>query len=176
MELGLQSFAELEDIIANKIKTGSQQVEELVSIVETKITERLEYLEKDIVRKQRKRFAVLEEKVKQLQEEKSLSGGNQQFNIEKLLESLNKPGTGDADLKEEDYFGVVTFDTDTEEKFGTYQYLWISEKLLLQGMCQFLSLASGMPQRSQLALLMGGSAGNSCVFNDILQLDFSKTK
>lgn len=64
MELGLQSFAELEDIIANKIKTGSQQVEELVSVVETKITERLEYLDKDIVRKQRKRFAVLEEKVK----------------------------------------------------------------------------------------------------------------
>lgn len=93
-----------------------------------------------------------------------------------MLESLNKPGTGDAELKEEDYFGVVPFDTEAEEKFGTYQYLWISEKLLLQGMCQFLSLATSMPQRSQLTLVMGNSAGNSCVFNDILQLDFSKTK
>lgn len=63
MELGLQTFAELEDLLANKIKMGSQAVEELVSVVETKITERLEYLEKDIVRKQRRRFNILEEKV-----------------------------------------------------------------------------------------------------------------
>lgn len=54
------------------------------------------------------------------------------MNIEKLMESLNtnKPGAG-GDLKEEDYFGVVPFDTDVAEKFGTYSYLWISEKLLL---------------------------------------------
>lgn len=63
MELNLQSFAELEDILANKIKTGPSQVEELVSLVETKITERIDYLEKDIVRKQRRRFNTLEEKV-----------------------------------------------------------------------------------------------------------------
>jgi hypothetical protein len=62
----------------------------------------------------------------------SISGGNKVMNIEKLMESLNtnKPGAG-GDLKEEDYFGVVPFDTDVAEKFGTYSYLWISEKLLL---------------------------------------------
>ena len=41
---------------------------------------------------------------------------------------------------DEDYFGLLPFDTDALEKFGTYSYLWISEKLLLQGMCQFLAL------------------------------------
>ena len=64
------------------------------------------------------------------------------MDIEKLMETLIKPGTGDADLKEEDYFGCLPFDTEVEERFGTYNYLWISEKLLLQGMCMFLSLAS----------------------------------
>ena len=43
-------------------------------------------------------------------------------------------------------------------------------------MCQFLSLSTTMPQRSQLLSVMSNSAGNSCVFNDILQLDFSKSK
>jgi hypothetical protein len=66
MELGLQTFAELEEILANKIKLGSAQVDELVGLVESKIGERLEYLDKDIVRKQRRRFNILEEKVQQL--------------------------------------------------------------------------------------------------------------
>lgn len=176
MELNLQSFNELEEILSNKVKLGSPQVEELVSLVETKITERIDYLEKDIVRKQRRRFNALEEKVQQLQEEKSISGGNMVMDIEKLMESLTKPGTAEVDLKEEDYFGCLPFDTEQDEKFATYNYLWISEKLLLQGMCMFLNLASQMPQRSQLALLMSNSSGNSCVFNDILQLDFSKSK
>jgi len=66
MELGLQTFAELEEILANKIKLGSAQVDELVGLVESKICERLEYLDKDIVRKQRRRFNILEEKVQQL--------------------------------------------------------------------------------------------------------------
>jgi hypothetical protein len=51
MELGLQSFTDLEDILANKIKLGGTAVEELVSVLENKVTERLEYLDKDIVRK-----------------------------------------------------------------------------------------------------------------------------
>ena len=64
MELGLQSFTDLEDILTNKVKNGGgAAVEELVSVVESKVTERLEYLDKDIVRKQRRRFNLLEEKV-----------------------------------------------------------------------------------------------------------------
>lgn len=59
MELGMTSFAELEDLLANKIKIS----EEVIGSIENKSAERLEYLEKDIVRKQRKRFNMLEEKV-----------------------------------------------------------------------------------------------------------------
>ena len=76
MELGLQSFTDLEDILANKIKLGSAAVDELVSLVENKNVERIEYLDKDIVRKQRRRFNLLEEKVAQMQEDNTISGGN----------------------------------------------------------------------------------------------------
>lgn len=130
MELGLQTFAELEDILQNKVKLGSAQVDELVGLIESKVTERTEYLDKDIVRKQRKRFQVLEEKVQQMQEDKSISGGNKVTDIEKLMESLNgqmQANTG----ADEDYFGCVPFDNEVQEKFATYNYLWISEKLLL---------------------------------------------
>jgi hypothetical protein len=71
------------------VKLGSAQVDELVGLIESKVTERTEYLDKDIVRKQRKRFQVLEEKVQQLQEDKSMSGGNKVTDIEKLMETLN---------------------------------------------------------------------------------------
>lgn len=71
------------------MKLGSAQVDELVGLIESKVTERTEYLDKDIVRKQRKRFQVLEEKVQQLQEDKSMSGGNKVTDIEKLMETLN---------------------------------------------------------------------------------------
>lgn len=71
------------------MKLGSAQVDELVGLIESKVTERTEYLDKDIVRKQRKRFQVLEEKVQQLQEDKSISGGNKVTDIEKLMDTLN---------------------------------------------------------------------------------------
>ena len=112
------------------MKLGSAQVDELVGLIESKVTERSEYLDKDIVRKQRKRFQVLEEKVQQMQEDKSISGGNKVTDIEKLMETLNGQlqTTSGAD---EDYFGCVPFDNEVQEKFATYNYLWISEKLLL---------------------------------------------
>jgi hypothetical protein len=63
------------------------------------------------------------------------------MNIEQLMESLKGLGTTTGGA-EEDYFGLLPFDTEPQEKFGTYSYLWISEKLLLQGMCQFITLQS----------------------------------
>ncbi len=105
-----------------------------------------------------------------MQEDKTISGGNKTMNVEQLMESLK----GQIGAVEEDYFGLITFDSEALEKSGTYAYMWISEKLLLQGMCQFLSLQAVMPQRSQLQLLNNNST--VCVFNDILQVDFSKTK
>jgi hypothetical protein len=89
MELGLQTFAELEEILSNKVKLGSSSVDELVGVIESKVSERTEYLDKDIVRKQRKRFQALEDKVQQMQEDKTISGGNKVTDIEKLMESLN---------------------------------------------------------------------------------------
>ena len=60
MELGIGTFQELEDILTHKIKLP----ETLIAAIENKASERIEYLEKDIVRKQRRRFNMLEEKVK----------------------------------------------------------------------------------------------------------------
>jgi hypothetical protein len=48
----------------------------LVSLVENKNVERIEYLDKDIVRKQRHMFNLLEEKVAQMQEDNTISGRN----------------------------------------------------------------------------------------------------
>ena len=44
------------------------------------------------------------------------------------------------DDEDDDYWGIVKFDNDKEEKEGLYQYLWISEALTLRGMCIFLNL------------------------------------
>ena len=52
MELGIGTFQELEELLQNKIKLS----EEMMAPIENKSAERLEYLDKDIVRKQRKRF------------------------------------------------------------------------------------------------------------------------
>ena len=53
------------------------------------------------------------------------------MNLEKLIESLNVHKKADADLKEDDYFGVIPFDSEVDERVSVYNYLWISEKLLL---------------------------------------------
>jgi hypothetical protein len=47
MELGIGTFAEIEDILTNKIKVSDS----VIAAIESKASERLEYLEKDIVRK-----------------------------------------------------------------------------------------------------------------------------
>ena len=52
MELGGQSFHDLEELMEQKVKMP----EESMGVVENKFQERLEYLQNDIVRKQRKRF------------------------------------------------------------------------------------------------------------------------
>lgn len=48
--------------------------------------------------------------------------------------------TINVDEEDDDYWGIVKFESDEEEKHNVYQYLWISELLLLRGMCSFLSL------------------------------------
>ena len=110
----------------------------MIAQIENKMVERLEYLDKDIVRKQRKRFNILEEKVKIMVEQKSISGGNKTLDMKKLHEAM---GTNDGLDEVDDYWGIVQFDSDEEEQLKVYQYLWISEKFFLQGMCAFLALS-----------------------------------
>ena len=158
------SFEEL----GQQVNDGVKVAEEDEAAIETRINERLEYLDKDIVRKQRKRFAALEERVKQMLEQQSLSGGNASLGTKKLQQLVSGDKTVDEDEANQH---VVAFETPEQEAEKLYAYLWISEKCFLQGMCMFLHLASTSPQRSQL-----DAAAQSCVFNDVLQIDFVKYK
>lgn len=56
------------EALGQRVREGVKVPEEDEAAIETRINERLEYLDKDIVRKQRKRFAALEERVKQMLE------------------------------------------------------------------------------------------------------------
>ena len=44
---------------------------------------------------------------------------------------------GEGMNEDDDYWGIIKFDDDEEEKLNVYSYLWLSEKLFLQGMCAF---------------------------------------
>jgi len=72
-------------------------------------------------------------------EQQSLQGGNTGLGTKKLqqLVSGDKP-TGE----DEDNQLVVAFDSPEQEAQKLYIYLWVSEKYFLQGMSQFLDLAS----------------------------------
>jgi hypothetical protein len=86
--------------------------EEDEAAIETRINERLEYLDKDIVRKQRKRFAALEERVKQMLESQTLSGGNGTLGPKKLQQLVSgDSATGDDD----DNQLAVVFDSPEQE-------------------------------------------------------------
>ena len=81
METG--DYTSLEEL-GQQVKEAVKVPEDDEAAIETRINERLEYLNKDIVRKQRKRFAALEEKVKQMLEQQALSGGNSTLGVKKL--------------------------------------------------------------------------------------------
>ena len=134
------SFEEL----GQQIREGVRVDEEDEAAIESRINERIEYLDKDIVRNQRKRFAALEEKVKQMLEEQSLSGGNTGLGTKKLKQLVS----GDKTVNDDDNNNLIIFDSDEQAERKQYNYLWISEKQFLLGICQFLELASLSAQRS----------------------------
>lgn len=132
-----------------RVRDGVKVPEDDEAAIETRVNERLEFLDKDIVRKQRKRFAALEEKVKQMLEQQTLSGGNSTLGTKKLQQLVS----GDkVSLDDEDAQMMLKFDTPEEEAKKFYTFLWISEKHFLQGMCQFLELVTSSSQRSQLSV------------------------
>ena len=72
------------DTLLQKIREGVKLVEEDEALIESRINERHELLEKDIIRKQKLRLQSLEEKVKEMIEQQTLSGQNPTLGPNKL--------------------------------------------------------------------------------------------
>ena len=72
MELQETDIEELAKILDEQVRVEAEDMVQVLDI----LTKRSENLDQDIVVKQRHRFEVLEEKVKTLLEERTLSGGN----------------------------------------------------------------------------------------------------
>ena len=70
---------------------------------------------------------------------------------------------------------MVSFASEEEEATRVYDYLWISERYYLKGICLFLSLAqTEASQNGPRMLCHSAEVPLNCVFNDILRLDFTK--
>lgn len=67
----------------------------------------------------------------------------------------------------------MQFDSEEEEKSAMYDYLWVSERYYLKGICMFLSHCQDQGPR---VLAHNPSVPLNCVFTDILRLDFTKYK
>jgi len=67
---------------------------------------------------------------------------------------------------------ILLFSSDELQVQRQAEFLWVSEKYFLQGICQFILFSRQMPQR---ATFQQGYQLN-CVFNDIIRLDFTKFK
>jgi len=80
MELPETDFNELNETLNNKVKVDQACEEGIISMLKS----RVDNLSQDIVDKQRKRFIVLEEKVKQMLESKTLSGGENKITVKQL--------------------------------------------------------------------------------------------
>lgn len=75
LELPEANFDEISDLMSSKVKVSEEVLEKIDSL----LAARIENLDSDVVVKQRARFELLEEKVKQMLEQKALSGGNNQI-------------------------------------------------------------------------------------------------
>lgn len=138
MEIGdFDSYDEL----AEKVNNGVKISEEDEALVESILNERIGYLEKDIVRKQRIRFEALEERVKQMLEQQTLNGGNVTLGPRKLQQLISGDAPGVADAPgEPDQHLAEAFETPEKEAEKLYSFLWVSERFNLIGMCKFLGL------------------------------------
>jgi len=97
MEMGT-NLDQIDDFLTNKVKLN----EEAIIIVENRMNERIDYLEKDIVRSQRQRFNELEEKVKVLLEQKSIAGHqNSTMNTKKIKDLMGAQGDFEGVASEE---------------------------------------------------------------------------
>jgi len=86
---------------------------------------------------------------------------------------------GAVDLKDMKSQQMVVFTSEEDEKARVYDYLWISERFYLKGICLFLSLANHINNTNNgyngpRMLKHNTEVPLNCVFSDILRLDFTK--
>ena len=95
MELPETDLNELATILVDKVSV-SEEVSQRVNAI---LGERIEHLENDVVTKQRSRFELLEARVKDLLEERALSGGNTQMNARQLKRIMAETEQSVANLQ-----------------------------------------------------------------------------
>ncbi len=80
MELPETDLNELNDTLNTKVKVDLTAEEGVITLLKN----RIENLNQDIVVKQRSRFQILEEKVKEMLEKRTLSGGENKITTKQL--------------------------------------------------------------------------------------------
>ena len=169
MEQPETDLEELSRILNENVRVDPEDMQSVLDILDS----RVQNLDSDIVVKQRQRFELLEEKVKTLLEERTLSGGNNQITTKQLSKIMMDTESGlqgkSANTQSQQ---LVKFKNEEEKSTCIYKFLWISEKFYLSGISQLVSLTKASPQRSLNDL----EQPMNCVFNDIIRLDFTKFK
>ena len=90
MELPETDIDELAKVLSNSVQVNPDDLLSVLGILDN----RTKNLESDIVVKQRHRFELLEEKVKTLLEERSLSGGSNQITSKQLQKLMHDTESG----------------------------------------------------------------------------------
>ena len=142
MEQPETDLEELARILNDSVRVSPEDMAQVLEILDGRVSN----LDSDIVVKQRQRFEVLEEKVKTLLEERTLSGGNNQITTKQLSKLMMETESGSkgkgANSQSQQ---LVRFKSETEKSAFVYKYLWISELSYLKGITQFVNLAKTSP-------------------------------
>ena len=142
MEQPETDLEELARILNDSVRVSPEDMAQVLEILDGRVSN----LDSDIVVKQRQRFEVLEERVKTLLEERTLSGGNNQITTKQLSKLMMETESGSkgkgANSQSQQ---LVRFKSETEKSAFVYKYLWISELSYLKGITQFVNLAKTSP-------------------------------
>ena len=173
LELPETDLNELNETLTNKVKIDTATEEGVIGLLNA----RKENLNQDIVVKQRKRFMILEEKVKQMLESRTLSGGENRITTKQLQKIMAETELSikQTEMGKKDQAGsqqMLHFNSEEIMQLKQAQFLWISEKYFLQGITQFILFSRQMPQRNTFQM----TSQLNCIFNDIIRIDFTKFK
>lgn len=67
---------------------------------------------------------------------------------------------------------ILSYNSEEERDASAYDFLWISERYYLQGICHFLVVIQTAPPKNMLSY----ESPMNCIFNDVIRLDFQKFK